>query len=795
MEARCVPATILVTSLADGAGNAALVTPTPQGFSAPSLRAAISFANSNPGGNVIDLMTPGVYKISIPNVGGVGEDNNQTGDFDILPGGGNLTIANTSGGPVTVSGGGLDRVFDINPNLNFDPNNPTPKFTVTMQGFTITDGYAFSPKFTDGMGAQGSGNNPADVVGGAIRDNFNASLTLENMNISGNIAQAAGGAISMENPNFSTPWTLKVVNSTISNNRSGDAGGGINTQGNGRVDITQSVISNNVCENQGAGIWLDTVDVGTVHQSALLTVTQSSISGNVSLAAGNFGGGIGNAGNDQLATGQTPLAGEIQAVSIINSTIADNVTASTGGGYGDQGGQGTLFVQNSTISDNSANEGGGIQADGPSTTILNSTITGNSSQTFAGGIEATAGTVTIDNTIVAQNFAGPANFLGGMAPDVMATVHEGSGDLIGINDGNLTFTTGSSNQVGTPTSPLNPQLGPLQNNGGPAAGLATATQTVPTEAPLLGSPVIDKGVNLPLLPTTDERGLLRIVNNTVDIGAVEFQPPATMTMVTTSGAVTYGTPLTLTAMVAAQVPGNPVTGTVTFSLDGTALGTSPITSGAATFTLTPTLASLTPGNHTLTATASGHSNFITSTGTQTLIAPVPVTMTTLSVSGGMTYGMPLTLTAMDTDQVPGLPVTGMVTFSVDGTPLGMVPLANDMATLTITPTPATLKPGHHSLTATFDGNTSLTPSTSTPVVINPTLPVLTTMLSRKRGRFTLQVFDNGQPLQQFTFNSQPNIQMRDINGDNIADLVISLKKGKKFVVFAAFSGATAARLV
>ena len=290
MEVRCVPATIFVTSLADGAGNAAARDTHGAGVQRPSLRAAISFANSNPGGNVIDLMTQGVYKISIPNVGGLRQGDNQTGAFTILPGGGDLTIDNTSGGSVTVSGGGLDRVFDINPNLNFDPNNPTPKFTVTMEGFTITDGYAFSPNFTDGNGVQGSGNNPADVIGGAIRDNFNASLTLEDMNISGNYAQAAGGAISMENPNFSTPWTLKVENSTISNNRSGDAGGGINTIGNGRVDITNSVISNNVCENQGTGIWLDTDDVGNVHQSALLTVTQSIISGNVSLATGNFGG-------------------------------------------------------------------------------------------------------------------------------------------------------------------------------------------------------------------------------------------------------------------------------------------------------------------------------------------------------------------------------------------------------------------------------------------------------------------------------------------------------------------------
>ncbi len=68
------------------------------------------------------------------------------------------------------------------------------------------------------------------------------------------------------------------------------------------------------------------------------------------------------------------------------------------------------------------------------------------------------------------------------------------------------------------------------------------------------------------------------------------------------------------------------------------------------------------------------------------------------------------------------------------------------------------------------------------------------MLTKKRGRFILEVLDNGQLLQQFTLNSQPIIQRRDINGDNIADLVINVKKGRKFVVFAAFSGATAARI-
>jgi hypothetical protein len=74
------------------------------------------------------------------------------------------------------------------------------------------------------------------------------------------------------------------------------------------------------------------------------------------------------------------------------------------------------------------------------------------------------------------------------------------------------------------------------------------------------------------------------------------------------------------------------------------------------------------------------------------------------------------------------------------------------------------------------------------------LPVLTTMLIRRRGRLLLEVFNNGQPLQQFMLRSRPIIQMRDLDGDGIADLVISIKKGKQLVVFAAFSGATAAQI-
>src|SRR5262249_52415550 len=109
LEGRVVLTTFNVNSLAD------ILNPPP---GVVTLRSAIQATNATPGGNIINLTVPGTYAITIP---GAGEDNNATGDFDILASGGNLTINNTSGGDVFVSGGFLDRVFDINPTLATTP--------------------------------------------------------------------------------------------------------------------------------------------------------------------------------------------------------------------------------------------------------------------------------------------------------------------------------------------------------------------------------------------------------------------------------------------------------------------------------------------------------------------------------------------------------------------------------------------------------------------------------------------------------------------------------------------------
>lgn len=368
LEERDVPAVFYVNSLAD------MLTP-PKGV--VTLRSAIEMANNTPGNNTIALTVAGTYNLTIPQNG---DFNNTGGAFTITPNasdkpGNCLTIVNTSGHPVIVNGNHLDRVFDINPN---DATAPTG-FTVIMEGFTIENGVA-----QPGDGPGGSG--------GGIRDQGNVSLDLVGMTLRNNLATADGGGVSMENTT-STPWTLSITNSTITGNHAGDAGGGVEEDGSGKVIINGgTVISDNTCVNQGAGVWLDGIQVGTVFQTASLTVNDVMVYNNMSLTPGSDGGGIGNSGNG--------------TVTITNSTLADNFTAGTGGGFGDQNAEGTLNIVNSKIINNFAvGGGGGIAAGGPSTSISGSTIDGNTSGGVGGGIFANGVRLSVESSTIANNTA------------------------------------------------------------------------------------------------------------------------------------------------------------------------------------------------------------------------------------------------------------------------------------------------------------------------------------------------------------------------------------------------------
>jgi hypothetical protein len=586
LEDRMVLSTFNVNSLAD------ILSPAP---GVVTLRSAIQAANATPGGNTINLTLPGSYAITLP--GTPGETDNAAGEFSILPGGGDLTIQNTSGGKVVVDGRHLARVFDIN--AGFDPANPTPKFLVTMHGFTITNGVAVDTNNPDGGNASGGG----------IRDLGNASLTLTDMVITNNTATADGGGIVFENL-VSVPWTLTTNNTVISNNHAGDAGGGIDTDGSGKVFLNAgTVITGNTTVNQGAGIWLDAIMAGTVFQTANLTITGTIFSANSGLTAGTFGGAIGNAGNG--------------VVTITGSTVENNFSGNVGGGFGDENAQGTLVVQNSLFRNNTAfSNGGGIEAGGPTTTITNSEIKDNSSGAFGGGIFASGVTLTVLDSTVAGNTAANGGggielqttggsdmganvsritsttifdnsalnnagangggldlsmgFTGGLdllndtinanfattggglawapqnsflsientiiAQNVTPTLGAQT-DIVFLNAGGAYMDLGGNlggvigpdgpfgapiDQTGTVANPLDPRLGPLQNNGGPTVGVAGPTTilqslVLETEALLPGSPAIGKGTANGA-PATDERGFT-LAAGTVDVGA--FQTAAT----------------------------------------------------------------------------------------------------------------------------------------------------------------------------------------------------------------------------------------------------------------------------
>ena len=97
--------------------------------------------------------------------------------------------------------------------------------------------------------------------------------------------------------------------------------------------------------------------------------------------------------------------------------------------------------------------------------------------------------------------------IAGAASGSYNLVGDGTG-MSGINNGDA-----NHNQVGTSAAPLNPLLGPLQSNGGPT----------PTMALQAGSPALGKGDVASAYGTSDQRGLPRVVNGAVDVGAFESQ--------------------------------------------------------------------------------------------------------------------------------------------------------------------------------------------------------------------------------------------------------------------------------
>jgi hypothetical protein len=276
------------------------------------------------------------------------------------PGAGQLTLQRSTAG-----GTPAFRIFLIAPNR-----------VVTIQGITISNGYAPSSTSTS-------------RAGGGIYNS--GTLTMSSCGVTGNRADFNGGGIL----NDYYGGVLTMDHCAVNGNSVGDGsiagyGGGI--YNGGLLTLTSCNVNGNTAIGGARG--------GGIYNASMTTVSDSTFSGNL----GSYGGGI---FNDQ------------STVSITNSTFSTNNVYSRGGGI--YNGSGILKLAHTTLSGNSANSGGGgIYSDGSlccGTLEIGNTI-------FNAGIDG-ANIVTNSGTVISHGY--------NLSSDNGGGALNGSGDQINTN--------------------------------------------------------------------------------------------------------------------------------------------------------------------------------------------------------------------------------------------------------------------------------------------------------------------------------------------------------------------------
>lgn len=432
-----------------------------------TLRAAIQEANALAGDDTI-ILPSGFYSLTIS---GINEDLAAQGDLDITS---NINLSGAGAEQTIIDASELDRVFD---NTG----------TFTISGVTIKGGRI---AIIGGGGVINGGS--LTLAESIVTDNavtgssdgggiYNAgTLQLINSTVLSNAANSEGGGIY----NLSSAGVVTLTTSTVISNAAASCGGLFND--GGTVNLTGS----SVISNMGGGL-CNFESLGT----GILSLTDSTVRGNRPSGGTSLGGGINN----------------VSILTVTRSTLLDNQANDGGAIYS----SGPVTMTNSTVSSNSANDnGGGLYFETDSAYLNNVTVVDNvadgdnNGSGDGGGIYVGLATMTFRNTLLAGNVD-----TGGQRPDCRGTLSSQGYNLIQDTSGCTIADDTTGNVIGQ-----NPNLGPVQDNGGSTF----------TYALLTGSPAIDAGS-----PTTpgsggnaceqsDQRGIVRPQGTRCDIGAYEL---------------------------------------------------------------------------------------------------------------------------------------------------------------------------------------------------------------------------------------------------------------------------------
>jgi hypothetical protein len=244
-------------------------------------------------------------------------------------------------------------------------------------------------------------NGSIGSTGGGITNA--GTLTLTDCTLTSNTAPTGAG--------IANTGTLTVSSSTLRSNSANagstsiEQGGGIRNAGS--LTVTDSILGSNYA-GSGGGIYnADTGTVGVVgsdfdagrsvrgaaieNAGGTVTVSQSTFTGNYVTLPQGVGGGIDNSGT----------------MTVDHSSITSNTASIGGGAYNETGG--TLTVDSCTLT---ANTGCALgNADG-TLTVTDSTLQGNRAFQFAntlgsgGGIFSTGSTTVIDSTLIGNYASG-----------------------------------------------------------------------------------------------------------------------------------------------------------------------------------------------------------------------------------------------------------------------------------------------------------------------------------------------------------------------------------------------------
>jgi hypothetical protein len=222
---------------------------------------------------------------------------------------------------------------------------------------------------------------------------------------------------------------------------------------------------------------------------------------------------------------------------------------------------------------------------------------------------------------------------------------------------------------------------------------------------------------------------LTVANLTVSTATVAASPSSVALGGTTTLAVTVGPTTTKTP-----------TGSVTFSIGTTTLGTVVLSGGTATLSnvTVSTADGFSVGSDTITASYSGNATFAASAGSTALtVTTDPTTITVSATPGSVMLGGATKLTASVSSSTAGA-ITGTVTFTIGATTLGTASVSNGTATLTsITASTSNgFSVGSDTITASYSGNASFAASAGSGTLIVATDPTSVTV-SATPGSVTL----------------------------------------------------------